>query len=404
MTPSIDPINNISLLQGRSSSVLDGRVSKRVPSSKDKQVLLLRLEAVESILRIIHDHTHASGADLYRLKWIRERVQSSKALVTHRRWRCQMLGDNALLREHIQNLESELLLLMPVDMLYSEALKVMEQFQRNIQDPIARETWLGPDEKSGPLFKAVEQVAGLALQPGPPPPDAQLKLRHTRHVLWGALRIVNEQVSLYSRQLASMMMIRGTSGVMLVMMFFFSWFLHLPPRLHAFLNAPDPFSHELGFLGLGLVGAGGAMAANLLSTEAPTIADKPSWRQLLYHLFVRPSIGVFAAFLFYVLAQSNLIFSIGSTGAGEDPEFSPAIRIMLGNSPQALTYTYVLLTCAVGFSAEKLLGPLMDKVLGKLFTMENKNLPPSPGKPPAVNPPRHQAAPPSPTAPDEVAH
>jgi hypothetical protein len=379
---------------------LQGRPS-RAPSSKGKEALLLKVEAVESILRIIHDNTHASSADLNRLKWLCERLQSIKALVTHRRWRPRLPGDNSLLGEHLQNIESELLLLMPVDMLYSEALKVMEQFQRTIHEPTARETWLGPDEKSGPLFKAVEQVAGLALLTYQPPPEAQQKLRHTRHVLWGALRIVNEQAATSSRQLASMMLIRGASGVVLVMLFFLSWSLHLPPKLHSFLNAEDPFSHELGFLGLGLVGAGGAMAANLLS-EVPTIMDRPSWRQLLYHLFVKPSIGVFAAFLFYVLAQSNLIFSIGSNAAGGDAQASPAIRIMLGNSPQALTYTYVLLTCVVGFSAEKLLGPLVDKVLGKLFTFTDKSPPPAPGKLPAVKPQQPQASP-QPTLLEEVA-
>lgn len=152
-------------------------------------------------------------------------------------------------------------------------------------------------------------------------------------------------------------------------------------------------------LSLILLGAGGAITANMLSDRPVLVMRGPFWRQFVYYLFVKPSIGAVAAFLFYLLAISQLFFSIEAATPLVGPlnplqdsgQLQPALRIVLGNN-EALVCTYAILIIAVGFSAERFLSPIMDRVMNKLFIMAEKTEAssgtPAPGTPAPGVPPR----------------
>ena len=70
----------------------------------------------------------------------------------------------------------------------------------------------------------------------------------------------------------------------------------------------------------------------------------------------------------------------------QDPaQLQPALRIVLGNN-EALVCTYAILIIAVGFSAERFLSPIMDRVMNKLFITAEKTES-SPGPPLRYTPP-----------------
>ncbi|MFY0530548.1 hypothetical protein ACN28I_47740 [Archangium gephyra] len=285
-----------------------------------------------------------------------------------------------------------MLLLLPVDMLAAEALSVESHFRRNIHEPVARATWLGADERSGPLCQAVLHVTRHA-QRDDLKPDK--KLEHARGILRGALRMVNKQADRYLRQLSLNMLLRSLSGGLLLLSFGLTYVFSLPKALIDFLQEKELVFPGVAILALALLGAGGAIVANMLSEHPVLDLNGARWRQFAYQLFIKPSIGGFAAFLFYLLAQSQILFLMESPDSpsappsssalmarvGSEantaapvatPEIQPPVRITLG-SEKALVCAYVLLFIAVGFSAEKFLGPTMDKVLNKLFYTAEKN-------------------------------
>ncbi|AKJ05347.1 hypothetical protein ATI61_102408 [Archangium gephyra] len=346
---------------------------------------------------------------------LRERLKQAEAWLESRRWKPRIPLDNCQFWELIHGVGADLLLILPLDMLATEALMVEENFRRNIHEPIARATWLGGDEKSGPLCTAVRCITELSYRVEGLRPEEELKLRHARQILRSALRQVHRHSDRYFLQLDLTMMIRSLSGTVLVLMFVLTLVTELPAQfagliLRSSVELPWKGS-TMSTLSLVLLGVGGAITANMLSERPVLVMRGPFWRQFVYYLFVKPSIGAVAAFLFYLLAISQLFFSIETVpsplsaldplqGAGQ---LQPALRIVLGNN-EALVCTYALLLLAVGFSAERFLSPIMDRVMSKLFVMADKTEP-SPGTPvPAPPPPRTPAPaapPPAPVFPGE---
>jgi hypothetical protein len=367
--------------EGASGGIFAPRQPKGWLPDPGRTELLARLRELDSSLRFLDGRSQASEEDSRFLEHLRERLEGVKTWLENHPKRRRLLFED-FPGEMLDEVQADMLLLMPVDMLASEALAVEELFRLNIQEPIVRAAWLGPDGRSGPLCQAVHHVTRLASRASAVTQEELLGLRHARRVLRNMLRLVNEQTQLHQRQLAFTLLVRSASGVMLLLSFILSWLCELPMQFAKLLETDAPLSQGLGFLALALSGAGGAIAANLLSETPTLLARSPSLPQLVYSLFIKPSMGAFAAFLFFLLAQSHLLFTIESaeqmTG-GEGSPFQPAIRILVGGSPQALACTYGLICIAVGFSAEKVLGPLMDKVLGKLLTQaERTQASPSP--------------------------
>ncbi|MFY0530368.1 hypothetical protein ACN28I_46765 [Archangium gephyra] len=242
-------------------------------------------------------------------------------------------------------------------------------------------------------------------------PEEELKLRHARQVLRSALRLVLRHSDRYFLQLDLTMMIRSLSGTLLVLLFVLTLVGGLPAQFAGLiLRSPIEVpwrGSAMSTLSLILLGAGGAITANMLSDRPVLVMRGPFWRQFVYYLFVKPSIGAVAAFLFYLLAVSQLFFSIetatplgGPLAPLQGPGgLQPALRIVLGNN-EALVCTYAILIIAVGFSAERFLSPIMDRVMNKLFiTAERTEAAPGtpiPGTPPARTPAPGAPPPPPP--------
>ncbi|MFE8597170.1 hypothetical protein [Archangium violaceum] len=376
-----------------------------------------KLRSLESTLRFLEEQQeeprvpHAANI----IKNLHERLRQAEAGLEARRWRPRLPLDNCQFWELVHGVAADLMLLLPLDMLAADALLVEENFRRNIHEPVARTTWLGHDEKSGPLCDAVQSVVELSHHVERLKPGEELKLRHARQILRSAMRQVLRHSDRYYLQLELTMMIRSLSGALLVLMFVLTLVMQLPAQF-AGLILRNPIElpwkgTTMSTLSLVLLGAGGAITANMLSERPVLVMRGPFWRQFVYYLFVKPSIGAVAAFLFYLLAISQLFFSIeavppspGVFEALQDTaQLQPALRIVLGNN-EALVCTYAILLIAMGFSAERLLSPIMDRVMNKLFIMADK-AEPSPGTPaPAPPPPKAPAPgapPPAPLLPGE---
>jgi len=341
--------------------------------------LAAKLQSLESTLGFLENRQKvfpASAEEGFWLEQLRGRLKLAKSLLDkpHKQ---SLFSDDPTLRELIHGMDADMLLLLPTDLLAAEALKLEEQFRRNIQESSVRAAWLGPDEKSGLLCQAVQQLVRLFVQSPLLTPDEGLSLRHVRLILQGALRVVSEHADLHDRQFAFTTLLRSSSGGLLLLLFFLAWAFELPMRFAELLGDDTPLSSGLGFLALALIGAGGAIAGNMFSDEPPLALSKSGVQEFVYYLFVRPSLGAFAAFLFYLLAQSGFLISIESTAGGSSAGPQSAIRVMVGDAPQAKACAYALIAIAVGFSAEKLLGPMMDKVLGRLFSQLERTQPAS---------------------------
>ncbi|WP_309897080.1 hypothetical protein [Archangium sp.] len=357
-----------------------------------KGALRAKVESLESSLLFLRGRLRDVPEGVSSVDQLLARLARAKACIIRDGRMLRRSTDSSLFWMHVHEVAADMLLLLPVDMLAAEALSVEAHFRRNIHEPVARATWLGADEKSGPLCQAVLHVTRHA-QRDDLKPDK--RLAHDRNLLRGALRMVNKQADRYLRQLSLNMLLRSLSGGLLLLSFGLTYVFSLPKALTDFLQAETLAFPGLAILALSLLGAGGAIVANMLSEHPVLDLNGARWRQFAYQLFIKPSIGAFAAFLFYLLAQSQILFLIESphsppapasssalmarlgsvaTPAAPvaPPEIQPPVRITLGNE-KALICAYVLLFIAVGFSAEKFLGPAMDKVLNKLFYTAEKN-------------------------------
>lgn len=365
-------------------------------------VLWAKLQGLESTVRILQ--VQASPEERPMLDQLLYRLELAKSCLEGPNKRPRVRMDDAQFWGLVHGVAADLLLLMPPGMLATQALEVDEQFRRNVQEPISRQTWLGLDGSSGPLPLAVKQVLRAASETAGDGADAGRGLMLARNVLRGALRMVNEQSDQRFRQLAFALLVRSLSGALLTLLFIAAFLFNIDAWLPPAPEARSVFALELPLplVSLILLGAGGAIVANMTS-EPPVLAARgPVWRQFVYYLFVRPAIGAFAAFLFYLLARSGMLFGIESATEQTTMEQPPAIRIVLG-STLAVQYAYAIISIAVGFSADRVLGSTMDKVLGRLFSMADKSVQspdlPASMPPPAEQPPRRAFSPASPVPP-----
>jgi hypothetical protein len=363
-------------------------------------MLWAKLQSLESTLRFLKEQQQACPKDIRQLEHLLCRLTEAGKCIQKLalKKRPRFLLGNHQFWGLVHGVSADLLLLMPLDMLASEALVVESHFRRNIREPIARATWLGQDGESGPLCQAIQLVRQLAEKPTKDLPlDHEPRLRHARQVLRRALEVVNKSSDRYHRQLTHTLLVRTLSGSLLVGLFLVALGFQLPEQFTTLILAKSQGNTQalspLSTLAFILLGAGGAVAANMLS-ERPILTTKgPDWGRFVYHLFIKPSIGAVAAFIFYLLAISQLLFSIegprrdqaftdGAPRVQPQVQQTPPVRIALGTET-ALVCTYALLFIAVGFSAERRLGPTMDKVLNGL----------------AVTPEKHEASGPGPVKP-----
>jgi hypothetical protein len=351
-----------------------------------KGILWAKLQRMEATLRLIQAQTGDAPQERAFIAYLLDRLEMARASITKvgrdGEERPRILVNSTLYWSLLHEVTADTMLIMPAEMLAAEARHLVQQFKRNIIEPDAREAWLGKDGSSGPLHEALRVVEACAMRPGAQSAEDALKLRHARHVLRSVRREVDNHTDLAFQRLNLTVLIRGMSGILLVLLFSLAFLFNSAMWLSPIHD--EAIWHSLArLLPLIMLGAGGAIVANMTSEMSALVTNGPRWRQFIFYLFVRPALGAFAAFLFCLLAWSGMIFSIEvaeAATAQSDPALPPAIRIVLG-SARAVGFAYAMISIVVGFSAERILGSTMDKVLHRLFSAAEKTIPTPGGAP-----------------------
>ncbi|RUO94172.1 hypothetical protein D7Y11_05955 [Corallococcus sp. AB018] len=344
------------------------------------QLLWNRVESNASLLELCRIRQDLTAEETAILRQCQEKLEAARWCLDKPtgRWSFSFW-------ELIHEVDGLLLLVMPASMLVPRALEIQQQFERRVTDSRAH-LWLGADRASGPLPRSVRQLTRVD-EPGsvaPPPLDAE-ESRYCRSVLRGALDTVNQQVDKTFWQLSINVTLQVFSTLLLLAVFVISFVLLTRELIQTWPGELIP----RGLLLVGFAGASGAIISNMLSKERFVVATGATGRFFAYHLMVKPVIGAFAALMLLFLEQSRMLLSVdtrtGSTGV--DP--SPALFHIVVSDNQAVFFTLMALAVVAGWSADKLLSSIMDKVLGRLLGQSEKVLPPS--SPASTPPPRTPA-------------
>lgn len=150
-----------------------------------------------------------------------------------------------------------------------------------------------------------------------------------------------------------------------------------------------------------ILGAMGGLGSGILTTQIESIPYGQFWVSTLYHIFVRPIQGAVAALMVFWMLQSQYlikidpalapgrtVFTCTSSARVElpvvcsPPSTSATFRNVSGSkqdpllvlkaAPGMQVYLYMLVLLIAGFSGDKVLRFVTDKVTGKLFADAEK--------------------------------
>jgi hypothetical protein len=257
--------------------------------------------------------------------------------------------------ELIHQIDALLVKVEPLEALVPIALKARADMERLVRDAGLRQAWLGTGEKPGPLPLLIERIAprresGQVVSAAPLTEQEEAELR--AH-LQGALKLVNRQRDTGFWQLGTNVSIYLLSAVLLLL-------LGAGTQLWVMLE-PQASAERIGIVAM--LGAAGAVIANMLVKEPFVASVGPTTRYFVYNLFAKPVLGAFSAIAFILLERSGMIFQIV---AGGGPGSAP-VRIEVGELAGARRAALALIAITAGFFAEKAFRPLMDQVMRKLF-------------------------------------
>jgi hypothetical protein len=123
-------------------------------------------------------------------------------------------------------------------------------------------------------------------------------------------------------------------------------------------------------LRMSLFGAGGATLSNMLSKEHFVVATGSTSRYFAYYLLVKPAIGAFAALFLFYLEQSGILLKV--VILPETSRMATANFQIVVDSKEAAFFARGALAMVSGFSADRLLSTMMDKVLERLLRQTEK--------------------------------
>jgi hypothetical protein len=391
------------------------------------QLLWNKLESDASLFKLCQARADLTNEDRTTLEQCRQKLEVARRCIDKAWWRWSFS-----FWEVIHEVDGLLLLVMPPAMLLPQALDIQHQFERRMTDSVIRTLWLGADGKGGPLPQSTRLLSRLGRPPGEAvasPTPSKEQLARCRHVLRGALGVINGQGDKTFWQLSINVAIQVLSTVLLLAMFVLAFQGFRSEVVETWPAQVIP----TGMLLLSLAGAAGAVLSNMLSRERFVVATGATSRYFAYHLLVKPVIGGFAALMVLFLEQSNLLLAViprdasvpasvsapaaqpdeartpapsgapapakakssASNAAPADAESpadttNPAILHLVVSTRKAAFFTMVALAIAAGFSADRLLSSVMDNVLGRLLRQSEKVLPPATppvaGAPPGPGP------------------
>ncbi len=268
-----------------------------------------------------------------------------------------------LVWELLHRVDEYFILLIKDQELYSRAIDVKTSFDLNIKEDKIRQVWIG---EKGKLNEALERI-----QKGQPGEDRT----QDRYVIKDVLNIVNEQMDQTFWRLSSNTLTSVWSAIILGVLIFLAWAcfegIFFFSKCTFFSKDALSTLHEGGlgkhYLTLFVLGLMGAYLSNLMTKEDFLyLRGGPYWRYLLHNLMSKPVMSGFAAIFIYILAKTELIFSIGSGSAG-----SKIISINVNQN--FVGYAYAILAIVSGFSADKILRNMIDNVLKKLEQKAEKS-------------------------------
>lgn len=278
----------------------------------------------------------------------------------------------------IHEVDGLLLLVMPRHMLLPTALEIQQQFERGVTDSAQKVLWLGADRESGPLPQCARVLRG-----GTSPsigPEAFLseeeRLARCRHVLRGALGVINDRGDKTFWQLSINVAIQVLSSLLLILLFLVAMLGFSQSLVTGWPAGLVPH----GLLLISLAGAGGAVVSNMLSKERFVVATGATSRFFAYHLLVKPAVGAFAALTLLFIEQSNLLLSVvpreasGAASPGGSG-YNPALLNIVVRDWRAVFFTLVALAVVAGYSADRFLSSIMNNVLARLLGQSEKLLP-----------------------------
>lgn len=280
--------------------------------------------------------------------------------------------NNTLYRELVHQVDEELLMILPLPILLSWAREVELAVDLNVKPPAERERWLGKLHHPGLVPKAIQALEAMPQEARGIRSEEEQK---HRAALRSALQWVNTRSDRAFREVAVSALMRTWSGALL---------LSLLAALFVFLPLTAAIPHETpdlaapGALAIVLLGALGAVVANLLSKKPFEVSLGPTRRYFLLYLVFRPLLAGFAGVFSYFLLRSQLLFDIVVTkpegtqaAAGLDGLTSSLLVIPVATA-QAWTYAVAVMVVCIGYGTEHFLGPTMDRVLCRLLRAADK--------------------------------
>ena len=252
-----------------------------------------------------------------------------------------------LMWELLHRVDENFILLIDGDELYSTAIDVKTSFDLNIKEEKLRAEWIGD---KGVFRDILDQLKK----------KDQNTMLVNRYMIRDALRIVNEKMDCSYWQLSMNIMTSVLSSFILAVLLILAWKWQ-PINPFQYLGQRGGFNSTfVTLIGLGLMGA---YLSNLMTKEDFLyVRGGPFLRCLWHNIFSKPVMSAFAAVFIYGLEKTKLIFSIGNQATST--RLTEIITINV--SQDYMGYAYAVLAIVSGFSADKILRSMFDKVLKKL--------------------------------------
>jgi hypothetical protein len=255
----------------------------------------------------------------------------------------------------IHDVDERLLLATPESRLLEQAIALRgtfeSKFKRNRE---LREVWLLRDGEKGLLTDLVERLRHYKTGE---PRDSRHPLADDRELLRQVQHVINDRTDYGFWQLNMGVSIQVISAFALLAIMFAAWFILSTPPLRSALPA------------IAAAGAAGAIVSNMIARRAVITTIGATTRHFLYHLVAKPVVGAFSAIFVYLVGRSQLIYAVVPRSSLPAESQAP-IQIVVG--PEALVPVFAVIAIASGYFGDKLLSPMFENVIGKVFQKSEK--------------------------------
>ncbi|MBI5193796.1 MAG: hypothetical protein HZA08_10200 [Nitrospirae bacterium] len=269
--------------------------------------------------------------------------------------------------ELVHRTDEDIILLVPEAELLSKAVDVKTSFDLNIKDEALRIEWLGNEGEKGELLMAIDRISKVSQTEAVISQKGLLngtkEIEESRYIIKEAMKIINERMD-HSFWILSLNNLVGVlSSFLLAFWMFIFYFLCYPTQLVGL--AVFPFKEIV--IPVSILGLIGAYVSNIITREDFLFIKGPFWRYMVHHIISKPILAAFAAVFICVLEKSKLIFSITPVTESGETMTTGIQQIISINVPADYAgYVYAILAIASGFSADKLMRGMIDRVLKRL--------------------------------------